>query len=178
MAQVRLRAIGARCPIGTKMPAGRRAGVGGIGASPRAPGVRLVLPVHGQFARSRGFEPGSFFEGVQVIGELPLGGRRISDVVDERDAQFAGGSLPANEARPADGFDRGRNTAGRRKARVEPHAVQARGRFGIERADTAGALAAFAGLARGGNPAGLAGSGIQRNSSGFVGARRNGKIEN
>src|SRR5271170_4741779 len=102
MAAVRLTTIGARCPIGTKMPAGRWAGVGGIGASPRAPRVRAVLSIHGKFARIRRLEPGSFSQGLPIAGELPLGGRRFSDVAHERDAQSAGGSLPADEARPAD----------------------------------------------------------------------------
>ncbi len=178
MAAMRPKTIGARCPIGTKMPTGRRAGVGGIGASPCAPRFRTVLSLHGKLARSRRSEPGSFSQDLPVNGELSFGRWRISDVAHERNAKFAGGSLPANEAGPANGFDRRRDAATGRKALVDPDAVQATGRLGTQRPDPACVVEAFAGVARSRNPAGLAGSGIQRNSRGFIRARRNGKIEN
>ena len=55
----RLRAIGARRPTGRTLSQGRWAGLGRTRAAAYAASVQPVLPVHGQFDRSRGPDAGS-----------------------------------------------------------------------------------------------------------------------
>src|SRR5271154_3444680 len=102
----RLTAIGARCPTGAGMSQGGWALLGGACAAARAARVQFVLPVYGECDGRRRPEPGSFSADLQNAAELQSVVRRVRDLADQRDAEFAGGSLPAHAARPADGFDR------------------------------------------------------------------------
>jgi len=102
----RLTAIGARCPTGAGLSQGGWALVGGACAAERAQGLQFVLPVHGERDGCRRFEPRSFPAHLQDTAELQGVVGSFPDVADQRDAEFAGGPLPADEAGPADGFDR------------------------------------------------------------------------
>src|SRR4029077_8124405 len=161
---------GARCPIGAKLPPGRWAGLGGTCKAAHAARLQPVLPLYGQFGGSRGSEPGSFSADLPDAGELPVGVWRFPNVADERDAQFAGGSLPADASRPSYGLAGRRDAGARREAFVGARARQAGAGGGVERAIAAWAGEAFTGVARGGDPARFAGSGIQRGAGDTAGA--------
>ncbi len=178
MRVARLNTIGARRPTGTTMSPGRRAGLGGARKEAHAARVQFVLPIYGQLGGIGRFEPGSFSADLQDAGKLQAGVWGVSDVADERDAQFAGGSLPANAAGPDYGFDRRRDAGAGRETFLGTDAGQAGTRGRIERAIAARAGSAVAGFARGGDLARLAGIGVQRNSSCAASAGRHGKIEN
>src|ERR1700735_1018137 len=102
----RLIAIGARCPTGAGMSPGRWGLLGGTCTAARAAGVQFVLPVYGQRDGRRRSEPGSFSADLQNAAELQSFVRGVRNLADQRDAEFAGGPLPAHAAGPADGFDR------------------------------------------------------------------------
>src|SRR5579862_8938558 len=114
--RARLRKIGARRSTGTAMSPGRRAGLGGTRAPAREARVQHMLPFYGKCNRRAGFEPGGFSAHLSHAGKLPAGLRSVSHVAHQRDAQFAGGSLPAHAPRSRDGFDRRRHAGARRKA--------------------------------------------------------------
>src|SRR5580698_8286989 len=167
----RLRTIGGRRPTGTAMSPGRRAGLGGTCAPPHAARVQSVLPVHGQRDGGRRPEPGGFPAYLSHTFELPTGIWSVSDVADERDAQFAGRSLPADSTRSANGFNRRRNAAVGRKTFFGAGAGQT-GRGGGVKHPTAARLGTpFTRTEGVGNFARFAGPGIQRDSDCVAGAR-------
>src|ERR1700675_1563356 len=178
MNAARQRKIGARRPIGAAMSPGRRAGLGGTRASAYEARVWSVLPVHRQLRGSRGPDPGSFSAHLSHAAELPGRIRRFSDVAYQRDAQSAGGQLPAHAAGPHDGFNRRRDAETRGEAFGSAHAGPVGASSRTERATTAWIGAAFAGMARGGYFSRFAAVGIQRDSNGAASAVGNGKIEN
>src|ERR1700719_439711 len=145
MRLARLGKIGARRPIGTALSPGRRAGLGGTRAAPHAACFWLVLPVHRQLDGSRGPEPGSFPAHLPHAPKLSARLRSVSDVVDQRDAQFAGGPLSANASRSNHGFDRGRHAPARTEAILGENAGPAGASGGIERAIAARVGATLAG---------------------------------
>ena len=176
--RARLRKIGARRSTGAAMSPGRRAGLGGTRAAAHETRVQHMLPLHGKRNRRAGFEPGSFPAHLSHARELPAGLWGVSHVAHERDAQFAGGSLPAHAPRPRDGLDRRCDAGARRKALSGANARPARRSVRVERAIAARTRPAFARVARGGDLARFAGLGIQRDSSGTRSARRHRKIKN
>ncbi len=175
--RARLRKIGARRSTGAAMSPGRRAGLGGTRASAHQARVQHMLPVHRELNRRAGFEPGSFPAHLSNARELPTGVRSVSHVAHERDAEFAGGSLPAHAPRSRDGFDRRRDARARGKALAGANARPARRSVRVERAIAAWTRPAFARVARSGDLARFAGSGIQRDSSSARSARRHRKIQ-
>ena len=174
----RLRKIGGRRPIGTAMSPRRRAGLGGTCAPPHPASVQSVLPVHGQRNGGRGSEPGGFSTPLPHTFELSTCVRSFSDLVDERYAQSAGGSLPAHPPRSANGFDGRFHAPVGGKAFFGASAGQAGGGWRIEYSTAARFGAAFPRIEGVGDFARFARSGIQRNSSCVAGAGRYGKIPN
>ena len=172
----RLRKIGGRRPTGTGMSPGRRTGLGGTRAATYAASFQSVLPVHGKCDRSRGLEPGGFPPHLQDAIELQTGIRSVSDLANQRHSESVGGQLPADAARPADGFDRRRDAATGREAFFSKSARQVGGGYGIERPTATGSGATFARIAGIGDPARSARARVQRDSGRAAGAGRHGKI--
>ena len=172
----RLRTIGGRRPTGAAMSPGRRAGLGGTCAPPHPARVQSMLPIHRQRDRSRRSEPGGFSTNLPHARELPTSVWSFSDLADQRDAEFAGGSLPANATRPADGFNRRCHAAIGREAFFRASARQAGRGWGIERSTAACSGAALARTERGGNLARFARSGVQRDSNCVASTGGHGKI--
>src|SRR5215469_13854825 len=170
--------IGAGRPTGSAVPPGRRVGLGATRTGAHATGIQPVLPVHGQFDGSGGLEPGGFSEDLSHAPKLPPSRRGVSNVADQRDAELAGRSLPADAARPAYGFDRGSDAPARRETFFGANAGPLGAGSGVEWAIAAGALEAVARIARSGDLARFAEFGIQRDSGRAAGAGRHGKIEN
>ena len=172
----RLRTIGGRRPTGAAMSPGRRAGLGGTCAPPHPARIQSVLPVHRQRDGSRRPEPGGFSTNLPHARKLPASVRGISNLADQRDAEFACGSLPANAPRPSDGFDRRCHAAIGRETFFGASARQA-GRGGrIEHSTAARLSAAFARTEGVGNIARLARPGVQRDSSCVASTGGHGKI--
>jgi hypothetical protein len=166
----RLRKIGGRRPTGTGLSPGRRAGLGGTRAATYAASVQSVLQVHGQCDGSRGLEPGGFPPYLQDAFELQTRVRSVSDLANQRDSEFAGGSLQADAARPANGLDRRLDAATGRKAFVGEGARQTGGGDGIERSAATRFGATFARTTRVGDLARFAGTRVQRDPGGATGA--------
>jgi hypothetical protein len=174
----RLRKIGGRRPTGTRLPPGRRTGLGGTRAAAHAASVQSMLQVHRECDGSRGLEPGGFPPHLQNAVELQTGVWCVSDMVDQRHPESAGGQLPPHAARPADGFDRRRDAAIGRKAFICASARQVGGSYGIERSAATRLGASFARIAGVGDLARFARTRIQRDPGGAASARRHGKIAN
>jgi len=172
----RLRTIGGRRPTGAAMSPGRRAGLGGTCAPPHPARVQPLLPIHRQLDRSRRPEPGGFSTHLSHTRELPTCVRSFSDLADQRDAEFACGSLPANATRSADGFNRRCHAAIGRETFFSASARQAGRGWGIERSTAACSCAALARIERVGNIARFAGSGVQRDSNCVASTGGHGKI--
>jgi|SRR5579863_70092 len=176
MLPTRKMTIGSGRPTGPAMPPGRWTGVGGTCAQAFPASLQPMLPVHQQFERSRGPEPRSFPAHLPHAGKLSHGIWRLSNMVDQRDAQSAGRPLSTVAARPDDRFFGRPASSGRGKAFAGAHAGQSGHGARIEPASAVSAIPAFAGIARGDHFARLAGPGIQRDSAGSVRAGRYGKI--
>jgi len=172
----RLRTIGGRRPTGAAMSPGRRAGLGGTCAPPHPARVQSVLPIHRQLDGSRRPEPGGFSTNLPHARELPASIRSFSNLADQRDAEFACGSLPANATRPADRFDRRCHAAIGRETFFSTSARQAGRGWGIKRSTATCSGAAIARTERGGNLARFARSGVQRDSNCVASTRGHGKI--
>jgi hypothetical protein len=172
----RLRTIGGRRPTGATMSPGRRAGLGGTCAPPHPARIQSVLPIHRQCDGSRRPEPGGFSTNLPHARKLPTSVRSFSNLADQRDAEFACGSLPANAPRPADRFDRRCHAAVGRETFFSASARQAGRGWRIEHSTAAWSGAAFARTERVGNFARLARSGVQRNSGSAASAGGHGKI--
>ena len=178
MEVVRLTTIAARRSTGPALPAGRGAGVGRAGSTSLAARVQYMLPVYRKLDGSGRPEPGGLPKDLPLAGQLSRAFGRICNLAHQRDAQFAGGSLPAHAARPHDRFDRRRNAAARGETFERAHAGQDRCGSAAQCPSAARVGATFAGIARSGNLARFARFGIQRDSRGSFGAGRHGKIEN
>ena len=176
MLPTRKMTIGSGRPTGPAMPPGRRTGVGGACAQAFPPGLQSLLPIHQQFERSRGPEPGGLPAHLPHAGELPHSLWRLSNMADQRDPQSASRPLSKVAARPDDRFAGRPASSGRGKAFADAHAGQSGHGARIEPAGAVSAVAAFARIARGNHFARLAGPGIQRDSAGSVRAGRHGKI--
>ena len=173
----RLRPIGARRPTGSVVSPGRQLFLGGDCPAPYAAGPQLMLPIHGQFGRRRGLDPGSVPARLSYVGQLSGRAWSFPDMAFERDAQPAGRSLSPHATRSAHRFHRRHDAAGRREARYAN--TSRRGRADrIERAASAGAATSFARTAGSGYLARFAGIGLQRSTKGFAGAARHGEITN
>jgi len=172
----RLRTIGGRRPTGAAMSPGRRAGLGGTCAPPHSARIQSVLPIYRQRDGSRRLEPGGFSTNLPHARELPTSVRSFSNLADQRDAEFACGSLPANATRPADGFNRRCHAAIGREAFFSPSARQAGRGWGIEPSTAACSCAALARTERVGNIARFARSGVQRDSNSVASTGGHGKI--
>ena len=153
----RLRKIGARRSTGAAMSPGRRAGLGGTRAAAHEARVQHMLSLHRKRNRRAGFEPGSISAYLSHARELSAGVRSVSHVADQRDAEFAGGSLPTHATRSSDGFDRRCDARTRGKALAGANSRPARGSLRVERAIAARTCPAFARIARGGDLARFAG---------------------
>src|ERR1700734_3456303 len=116
MAVARLTAIGGGRPTGANVPPRRRPCLGGAGKAAYPAGVQPVLSVHRKFDRSRRPEPGSLLADLSHPGVVPGSVWGVSYLAYASHTKFAGGSLPADAARPADRFDRGQAAAAGRKA--------------------------------------------------------------
>ena len=152
--------LGAGCPTGPAMPPGRRFGLGGVGASPYAPHIQLVLPVHREWHGSRRPLSGSVLEGVPDVGKLSSGTRRVCNLDDQRDTEPADRPLPSNEAGPHHRFA-GRRHAGGGEQRVggaSPRPASAAWR--VERASADGFNQTLTGVTGSGNITRLAATGI------------------
>ncbi len=172
----RLRTIGGRRPTGAAVSPGRRAGLGGTCAPPHAARVQSMLPIHRQRDRSRRPEPGGFSTNLPHARELPSGVWSFSNLADQRDAEFACGSLPANPTRPADGFNRRCHAATGRETFFRASARQVGRGWRVERSTAACSGAAIARTERGGNLARFARSGVQRDSNCVASTGGHGKI--
>lgn len=171
-----LRKLGAGCPTGPAMSPGRRLGLGGTCASPLASHIQHLLPVHRQPYGSRRSGPGCVPTGIPDIGKLPLRARRVCDLGNQRDAEFADRPLPEDEARSDYRFA-GRCDAGGGEQRGFGAAAGSAGVAGrVERASAESFDSAFTGIARGGNLARLAAIGVCRDSECAVGAGRHGEV--
>ncbi len=171
-----LRKLGAGCPTGPAMPPGRWLGLGGTCASAHAANLQHLLSICRESHGSRGFDARCVPSRVPDIGKLPLGTRRICDVDDERNAQPADRSLPADEARPHNGFTGRQDAGGGEQSDVgaETRRIGALGR--VERAGAKCADAAFAGIAGGGGLARPAATRVCRNTKCAGGAGRHGEV--
>lgn len=178
MSNERTMTIGAGCSTGPAMSPGRRSGLGGACPATRAPRLQYLLPLHGQFGGSRGFEPGSFPAHLSHAGKLQDGLRRLPNMAYKRDTQLAGGPLSAIETRPNDRCARGRFAESGGKtfacANARPSCHGAR----VEPSSAIGLITIVSRAARGSDSARLAGSGIRRDSGSSLGAGRHGKIQN
>ena len=172
----RLRTIGGRRPTGAAVSPGRRAGLGGTCAPAHAARVQSMLQVHGQRDGGRRPEPGGFPAHLSHARKLPTSVRSFSNLADQRDAEFACGSLPANPTRPADGFNRRCHAAIGRETFFGASARQAGRGWRIERSIAACSRAALARTERGGNLARFARSGVQRDSNCVASTGGHGKI--
>jgi hypothetical protein len=176
MLPTRKMTIGSGRPTGPAMPPGRRTGVGGACAQAFPAGLQSLLPVHQQFERSRGPEPGGLPAHLPHAGELSHGVRRLPNMADQRDPQSASRPLSPVAARPDDRFSGRPASSCRGKAFAGAHAGQSGHGARTQPASAVSAVSAFAGIARGNHFARLAGPGIQRDSTGSVRARGNCKI--
>src|SRR5215475_8073793 len=171
-----LRELGAGCPTGPAMPPGRGLGLGGTCAPSHAPSLQRMLSLCGQSHGSRGYFAGGVPAGVSYAGELPFGAWGICDVGNECDAELADRPLPAHEARSFDGFARRCHAGGGEQrivgAAARPTSVARRIELaGAERVD-----AALTGVARSGDSAGPATTGVRGNSTDLGSTRRYGKV--
>ena len=160
------------------MPPGRWLGLGGTCAPSHAPSLQRMLPIRGQSHRGRGYFAGSFPAGVPDTRELPLGARRICHLDDERHEELADRPLPADEARPLDGFPGRRHACGGKQGILGAAAGPTSAAWRIGRASAIGFDAAFPRIARGGDSAGPAAAGVRGDSTGAGGAGRNGEVAN
>ena len=159
------RQIGAGCPTGPAMPPGRWFRLGGTGASTHAPDFQPVLPVYRERHGSRGPLSRSIFASVPDAWQLPLGTRRIRNLDDQRHEKLADRSLPADQAGPDYRFAGRCNGGGGEQGVGGTTARPASAIGGIECASADGADQAFTGIARGGNTARLATTGLRGNST-------------
>src|ERR1700676_5646498 len=89
--------VGAGCPTGPAMPAGRRFGLGGACTPSHAPHLQHLLSVYGERHGGGGPVAGRVSAGVSDARELSFGAWWFCDVGDQRDAELADRSLPANQ---------------------------------------------------------------------------------
>src|ERR1035438_722564 len=94
------------------MPPGRRFRLGGACTPSYAPYLQHLLPVYGEWNRSRGFGAGCVFAGVSYAWELPIGTWGICDLGDFGYPEPVDRALSADQAGPVDRFV-GRRHAGR-----------------------------------------------------------------